>query len=112
MKLTKLTYTSQTLGLFWLPETPRYLVKSSNPEGAAKSLGKLRRLPPTDEAIRAELAEIEANHQYELSLGKATYLDCFKGTIGKRLATGCLLQALQQLAGVNFVSDGLFPSLP
>jgi hypothetical protein len=38
-----------------------------------------------------------------MSIGKGTYLDCFKGTIGKRLGTGCGLQALQQLTGVNFI---------
>lgn len=38
-----------------------------------------------------------------MSLAKATYLDCFKGTIGKRLLTGCALQGLQQLTGVNFI---------
>jgi len=37
-----------------------------------------------------------ANHEYELSLGTASYADCFKGNLGKRLLTGCLLQALQQ----------------
>lgn len=46
---------------------------------------------------------MQANHLYEMSLGKATYLDCFKGTLGKRLITGCCLQALQQLTGVNFI---------
>lgn len=50
-----------------------------------------------------EIAELEANHNYELSLGKAGYIECFKGNIGKRLATGCLLQSLQQLTGVNFI---------
>ena len=50
-----------------------------------------------------ELGEIEANHRYEMSISKATYLDCFKGTVGKRLLTGCCLQALQQLTGVNFI---------
>jgi hypothetical protein len=44
-----------------------------------------------------------ANHEYELSLGEATYADCFKGSLGKRLFTGCALQALQQLTGVNFI---------
>jgi sugar porter (SP) family MFS transporter len=90
-------------GLLFLPETPRYLIKQDRKDKAAKSLSRLRRLPPEHPAIVAELAEIEANHHYELSIGHAAYADCFRGTIGKRLLTGCLLQALQQLTGVNFI---------
>lgn len=72
-------------------------------EKAAKALGKLRRLPPDHPAIKEELDEVQANHLYEMSLGKSSYKDCFKGTVGKRLLTGCLLQSLQQLTGVNFI---------
>jgi sugar porter (SP) family MFS transporter len=91
------------VGCIFLPETPRWYIKKGRPENAAKSLSKLRRLDIEHPAVVEELAEITANHEYELSLGKATYLDCFKGNLGKRLATGCLLQALQQLTGVNFI---------
>ncbi|THV50866.1 hypothetical protein BGAL_0133g00240 [Botrytis galanthina] len=91
------------IGLLFLPETPRYLIKRGNYQKAAESLAKLRRLPHDDPYIREELAEIQANHEYELKLGKASYLDCFRGGMAKRLATGCLLQALQQLTGVNFI---------
>ncbi|KAI9680152.1 MAG: High-affinity glucose transporter rgt2 [Trizodia sp. TS-e1964] len=91
------------VGLAILPETPRYLIKRGNPEAAARSLSRLRRLDIDHPALVEELAEIEANHNYEISLGKSSYVDCFKGTLGKRLATGCLLQALQQLTGVNFI---------
>lgn len=90
-------------GMLILPETPRYLIKRGNHEAAARSLSRLRRLDVDHPALVEELGEIEANHNYELSLGKSSYLDCFKGTLGKRLATGCLLQALQQLTGVNFI---------
>ena len=90
-------------GLIFLPETPRYLVKQGQHEKAAKSLSRLRKLDTDHPALRSELKEITANHEYELTLGKATYLDCFKGGLAKRLATGCLLQALQQLTGVNFI---------
>lgn len=70
---------------------------------AAQSLAKLRRLPTDHPAIVEELNEVQANHMYEMSLGKSTYADTVKGTLGKRLLTGCLLQALQQLTGVNFI---------
>jgi hypothetical protein len=89
--------------LIFLPETPRYLIKMDRYDKAAKSLGQLRRLPVDHPAIIEELNEVQANHLYEMSLGKSTYLDCFKGTLGKRLLTGCLLQSLQQLTGVNFI---------
>lgn len=90
-------------GMLFLPETPRFLVKRVRHDKAARSLARLRRLGVDHPAIVQELNEIEANHKYELQLGKATYLDCFRGNIGKRLLTGCLLQALQQLTGVNFI---------
>ena len=90
-------------GMVFLPETPRYCVKQGKPEKAARCLSRLRRLDVDHPALVEELSEITANHEYELSLGKASYLDCFKGGLFKRLATGCLLQSLQQLTGVNFI---------
>jgi SP family sugar:H+ symporter-like MFS transporter len=89
--------------MLFLPETPRYLIRNGHPEKAARSLARIRRLPETHEAIIDELAEIQANHEYELTLGKATYLDCLRGGVRKRLLTGCLLQGLQQLTGINFI---------
>ncbi|KAF2721338.1 high affinity glucose transporter RGT2 [Polychaeton citri CBS 116435] len=91
------------IGLLFLPETPRFLIKKDKHEKAARALSTLRRLPVDHPAIVEELGEIEANHRYEMSLGSASYIDCLKGTIGKRLLTGCLLQGLQQLTGVNFI---------
>ncbi|KAJ6185956.1 hypothetical protein N7519_007257 [Penicillium mononematosum] len=91
------------VGMLILPETPRYLVKRDNIKAAARSLSRLRRLPEDHEAVRQELAEIQANHQYEASLGESGYIDCFRGNLLKRLATGCFLQGLQQLTGINFI---------
>ena len=91
------------IGMLVLPETPRYHIKQNRPEQAAKSLSRLRRLDQDHPALVEELAEIQANHDYELSLGASSYIECFKGTLGKRLITGCLLQGLQQLTGVNFI---------
>jgi MFS family permease len=84
-------------GMLILPETPRFLVKKGRLDKAAKALGKLRRLPPDHPSIQDELGEVRANHEYEMTIGKASYIDCFKPPILKRQFTGMALQALQQL---------------
>jgi len=91
------------VGMLLLPETPRFLIKQGRMDRAAKSLGTLRRLAPDHPSIQDELAEIKANHDYEMSLGKASYLDCFRAGMRKRQLTGMALQALQQLTGINFI---------
>ncbi len=79
-------------GMLLLPETPRFRIKQGRTQDAAKCLSRLRRLDVDHPALVEELAEIQANHNYELSMGSASYIDCVKGNLGKRLATGCLLQ--------------------
>jgi sugar porter (SP) family MFS transporter len=93
------------LGLSVLPETPRYLIKRGLKDAAALSLSRLRRLDITHPALIEELAEIQANHEYEMALGPDTYKDIIFGEphLGRRTLTGCGLQMLQQLTGVNFI---------
>ncbi|KAI1404212.1 hexose transporter [Hypoxylon fuscum] len=90
-------------GMLILPETPRYLIKKGQHDRAAQALSQLRRIPATHPAIEAELREIQANHDYEMSIGSAGYLDCFRGPMLKRQLTGMALQGLQQLTGINFI---------
>lgn len=94
-----------TAGMLVLPETPRFLVKMGQKEAAGLSLSRLRRLDITHPALIEELHEMIANHQYELTLGPASYKDLFTGTphLGRRTFTGCGLQMLQQLTGINFI---------
>jgi SP family sugar:H+ symporter-like MFS transporter len=90
-------------GMLLLPETPRYLIRSGKFDKAHKSLGRIRRLPADHPAVIKELQEVKANHEFEQSIGQASYLDCFKPPILKRQFTGMALQALQQLTGINFI---------
>jgi sugar porter (SP) family MFS transporter len=93
------------VGIYFLPETPRYFVKIGDIDQAAHSLGRLRRLPPDHPAVKSELAEIVANHEYELSIGKSSWLSIVQkaGSQRKRLFTGCAIMAGSQLTGINFI---------
>jgi SP family sugar:H+ symporter-like MFS transporter len=90
-------------GMLLLPETPRYLVRAGKIDRAHKALGRIRRLPIDHPAVLHEVEEVKANHEFESSLGQASYLDCFRPPILKRQFTGMALQALQQLTGINFI---------
>lgn len=94
-----------TAGLLILPETPRFLVMKGRKEEAGISLSRLRRLDITHPALIEELHEIIANHQYELTLGDNSWKEIFVGTphLARRTFTGCGLQMLQQLTGINFI---------
>ncbi|GMF81423.1 unnamed protein product [Aspergillus oryzae] len=85
------------------PDTPRFLIKKGNDTQALRSLVFLRRLSADDPDLLAEMEELKNNWEYEKSIGSASYLECFKGTAGKRTITGIILQSLQQLVGINFI---------
>ncbi|KAL1959894.1 hypothetical protein VTO42DRAFT_562 [Malbranchea cinnamomea] len=101
-------------GLFTLPESPRYFVKRNNIEKATAALARLRGQPADSEYIQQELAEIIANHEYELQVvPQGSYWDswisCFRGGLTKpssnlrRTILGTSLQMMQQWTGINFI---------
>lgn len=92
-----------TVGMFILPETPRFLIKQGKYEEAARSMSRLRKLPVDHPVLIEELNEIKANHEYESQVASGGYMDCLRGGMFKRLLTGMGLQALQQLTGINFI---------
>lgn len=110
-------------GLFLLPETPRYLVRHGQHEKAAKSLARLRGQQEDSLFITIELAEIIANHEYEMRMIPrtsylATWTSCFKGGLGngssnlRRVILGTSLQMMQQWTGVSETSKfGEHPNL-
>ena len=101
-------------GLFILPESPRYFVKKGKLAEAAKSLSRVRGQAVDSDYIQDELAEIIANHEYEMSvIPSSTWLgswaNCFKGSLTngssniRRTLLGILMQMMQQLTGTNFI---------
>ncbi|KAH6659848.1 general substrate transporter [Truncatella angustata] len=102
------------IGLFILPESPRYFVKRGQLEKAAKALAYVRGQPEDSDFIKDELAEIVANNEYELSVIPQTsyvgsWLACFKGSLSRgnspirRTILGTGMQMMQQLTGINFI---------
>lgn len=99
------------LGLFFLPESPRYLVKAQELEKAAIALSRVRGQSADSPLIQAELTEIRANWEYESQLTNTSWLDCFKGALSspsgnlRRVLVGIFAQMFQQWTGVNFICD-------
>jgi hypothetical protein len=87
------------VGMLFLPETPRYLIKVGKTDDALASLGFLHGLPIDHAIVNQEYREILDNLELERAKGSASYLTCWRPPFLKRQITGCLLQALQQLSG-------------
>ncbi|KKZ68366.1 hypothetical protein EMCG_05952 [[Emmonsia] crescens] len=96
------------VGLYYLPESPRYYVKKNRLDAAAGSLSRIRGQHVDSQYVQTELAEIIANYGYESRISSTSWLDCFKGGLApsgnfRRVILGTALQMFQQLTGVNFI---------
>ncbi|KAH3671901.1 hypothetical protein OGAPHI_000087 [Ogataea philodendri] len=96
------------VGMYSLPESPRFYVKKDRLDDALHSLSRFRRLEINDKSLIEELIEIKASHDYEMSFGKTSILDCFRSSPSRanqlrRMMIGMVLQALQQCSGINFI---------
>ncbi|KAL2367104.1 MFS monosaccharide transporter [Blastomyces gilchristii SLH14081] len=96
------------VGLYFLPESPRYYVKKNKLDAAAGSLSRIRGQHVDSDYVKSELAEIVANYEYESRISSTSWIDCFKGGLNpsgnfRRVILGTALQMFQQLTGVNFI---------
>ncbi|CAH7672820.1 general substrate transporter [Phakopsora pachyrhizi] len=95
-----------SIGLYFLPESPKYLILKGHKQEAMNSLGRLLSLSTNSEPVQKEYDEVNDSLKKENALASFTYLDCFRSGPGKyrlRILTGIALQALQQLSGINFI---------
>ncbi|KAG0152432.1 hypothetical protein CROQUDRAFT_70637 [Cronartium quercuum f. sp. fusiforme G11] len=94
-------------GLFFLPESPKYLILKNRELEARSSLGILLSLPPDSEQVSREYEEVQKALVIEQTVGIGSYTDCFNSGQGRnrlRTLTGIGIQALQQFTGINYIS--------
>ena len=85
------------LGMVFLPETPRWLLKSRNREHARSVLERIR----GTREITAELEEIEASFSQATERGGIS--DLLEPTLRPALIVGIGLAIFQQITGINTV---------
>lgn len=84
-----------SVGMIFLPESPRWLVKQNMMDKAVATLRKLRK---TTE-VEAELNDIKKS----LNVKKATFADIFSPWIRPVLFLGAMLGFIQQVTGINTI---------
>jgi len=95
-----------TAGLFYLPESPRWLLRRGDDVKAAKALQRLTGVAADHPEVLQEIEDIKLSLRVEQELGSSSWADCFKMGPNKillRTFAGMALQAWQQLTGVNFI---------
>lgn len=93
-------------GLFFIPESPRYRIKQGRPQDAIKVIAFLNSRPIDDPLVLADAKEIQDNYETEMAAaggGWKELLDRGERKSLQRVTTGAVLQALQQLTGINFI---------
>ncbi|MGH3089587.1 MAG: sugar porter family MFS transporter [Rubrobacteraceae bacterium] len=89
------------IGMFFLPETPRWLFENGQ---TAKARGVLRRvLGGDDEQVEIQVREIEEIRQQERQQSRAGYKELLQPWLRPALIVGIGLAVFQQITGINTV---------
>lgn len=122
------------IGIWWMPFSPRWLVKVGREEEALSTLAWLRKLPTDHELVQVEFLEIKAESLFEERAFAKTYphlaekagrsefmvqisqyANCFRTTDNiKRVGTAWLVMFFQQWSGIDaiiYYASNIFMSL-
>ncbi|PPQ66864.1 hypothetical protein CVT24_008572 [Panaeolus cyanescens] len=93
-------------GMMCLPESPRYLLLKGRETEARVALGRLLTKDADSAEVHEECNDISTALRIESEGSSGSYLACFRNNesrFGFRTWTGILIQAWQQLTGINFI---------
>ncbi|KAF9730957.1 hypothetical protein PMIN02_012201 [Paraphaeosphaeria minitans] len=94
-------------GMFWCPESPRWLARGDNFDAAEKILTTVRGLPSSHPYIQHEMGEIRAQVEERSTnhLSKSAQLKkLFQKGTRNRMGIGLALMFLQSFTGVNIIT--------
>lgn len=94
-----------TIGLIFLPETPRYYISKGQDDKAEEAIRRLRRV--ADEAqLREDIAIMKNGWLAETEMRSSTsLLDAFRGTDLRRTLLSIAAAVAQAATGINFISS-------
>ncbi|EST07367.1 General substrate transporter [Kalmanozyma brasiliensis GHG001] len=111
------------VGIFWLPESPRWLINVGREQESLATIASLRRLPESDLLVQMEFLEVKAQKLFEdrisahdyptlqdgsrssnFKLGVAGYKSLFTNPANlRRTLVAVLIMLFQQWTGINFI---------
>ncbi|KAJ5682956.1 hypothetical protein N7462_006121 [Penicillium macrosclerotiorum] len=90
-----------------LPESPYYLVMKDRLEKARKSLQRLGNKPSQVTAMLDQIVRVNEEEKLRTAASKdSSFLECFRGTNWRRTRIILLCNALSQVIGASFMSNG------
>ncbi|BFZ65258.1 hexose transporter hxt5 [Saitoella coloradoensis] len=90
------------VGMLFLPESPRYLLKVGREKDCRRVLAKMRGTNEDDENVEADYQEIARNLEKEMAGGSAGWSEVFGKRVRYRTFLGMAVMSFQQLCGANY----------